>query len=325
MKAENLRAPRRANVLTEAGGSERLIEDIRAYFEDHAPRWMICGAEHYLCLPHHRPFAFRPPTPHRRLIGRRRARAFYEETTTLLLSFLVGRMRPSVFLDVGSAQGYFSLVAATHLHAPSHVHAFEIQSNLVDQLKKRAAESELRSRIGVHHAALSDRHRGRTAIFLSRARMFEERPEPAAYTDTWWRRYRRRMLGQRPSALSVVACDVTSIDAFVQSSGAVPDIIKIDVEGYESKVIDGGAATFKIDKPMLLLELHRPKSLRFGETRDAIANRMFDHGYRALLFTDRHVKKRCEIVEVGPGDPLIARASTDLLLFYHPGAPHKLR
>jgi hypothetical protein len=42
------------------------------------------------------------------------------------------------------------------------------------------------------------------------------------------------------------------------------DFVKIDCEGYEQFVIEGGAETFKRNKPVVIVEQHAPWSARYG-------------------------------------------------------------
>ena len=68
----------------------------------------------------------------------------------------------------------------------------------------------------------------------------------------------------------------------------------------------------------MLLELHQGKKLRFGFSRTEVTDFLFGLGYEALFFTDHQVKANCKVVRVGPGNQLLGRQQTDLLLFAHP-------
>lgn len=52
-----------------------------------------------------------------------------------------------------------------------------------------------------------------------------------------------------------IAVPVTTIDDFVQQTGVAPHFIKIDVEGVEEKVIEGGMDTILRHKPVIVFEV----------------------------------------------------------------------
>lgn len=51
-----------------------------------------------------------------------------------------------------------------------------------------------------------------------------------------------------------VEIDQTTIDSFSKQENVVPDLIKMDIEGYEAYAINGGINTLKKHKPTLLIE-----------------------------------------------------------------------
>lgn len=239
----------------------------------------------------------------------------YEESATLVLSYLIGKLRPKIFFDIGAASGHFARVAASHTVAPPIVHAFEMQPNHVASMSERVARDGLGDRVHVHLAGLSDRHEGERDIWFARTKMFEHEPEKHEYQEAWWLRLkfllRRRYRG--PVKARVM---LTSIDRFVADHGAVPGLLKIDVDGYEGKVLRGGLRTFAAHKPPIMLELHKDAMIRFGETRRDVAGLLFGAGYKALFLTDHHDRQACRVVPVGPDDPLIVRQETDFILFW---------
>jgi len=51
--------------------------------------------------------------------------------------------------------------------------------------------------------------------------------------------------------------DITTIDEFYNNSEVLPDVIKIDVEGYDYNALIGAKNTLINHKPMLFLEIHK--------------------------------------------------------------------
>lgn len=71
-----------------------------------------------------------------------------------------------------------------------------------------------------------------------------------------------------------------SIDNYVNRSSHVPDIMKIDVEGYEYQVIKGGFNTLQTHKPLILLELHGDDWLgRYGHSIEELQGLIKEIGY----------------------------------------------
>jgi len=243
---------------------------------------------------------------------------FYEETTTLLLSYLIKRYRARVFFDIGAGDGYFSRVAASHIAAAPTVHAFEMRSDRVLKTKGLLSQDSFGRGITTHLAALSATHKGVVDVWHVRDMLFEHRPEPFEFREAWWRRLKFMIKKDKNRKLKSSKILVTSIDHFSKASCAVPDIIKIDVEGYEGHVLDGGINTLARWCPFVLLELHKNKKLRDGIRRRDVAAKLFSVGYQALFLTDHQSRHTCEVVQVSPESPLLGREETDLILFFHP-------
>ena len=109
---------------------------------------------------------------------------------------------------------------------------------------------------------------------------------------------------------------ITSLDHFIQESGQPPDLIKLDVDGYEAKVLPGGKQCWAA-KPIILFELHKDKLLeRHGVKRQAVVATLFEAGYRAALLTDHNDAKACELVKVTAEHPSFAEQSTTMHMFY---------
>ena len=253
-------------------------------------------------------------------LAQRSNREFYEETTTLLISFLLSRFKPEVFFDVGASSGYFSFVAASHLTARPIAHAFEMQPNAVDKIHQRAGEVTLPGEVHGHLAGLSDTHIGLKRVWFARTKMFEEEPAESEYREPWWIRLKFAAQGSRSKRNKLSSAEVllTSLDHFCAERNLSPGLVKIDVDGYEGKVLRGSHRMLREIQPIILLELHKDKKQRFGLLRaDCIAT-LFAAHYTAFFITDHHDLGRCRIVEATAESPLFARQETDMVLFMPP-------
>lgn len=59
-----------------------------------------------------------------------------------------------------------------------------------------------------------------------------------------------------PAGFFETEVEVRTLDWFVETSGILPDIIKVDIEGAEHIFLRGGLKTLERHKPVLLIELH---------------------------------------------------------------------
>lgn len=247
-------------------------------------------------------------------------RVFYEETTTILISFLLSYLKAAVFFDVGSLGGHFSFVAASQESTAPDVHAFDMQPRAIEAIKERLGQVDLPGRITPHLAGLSDEYGGLRRIWYSRTLMFEEEPAPADYREPWWLRMKFALQGtdSKRSKLHSAEVLLTTLDRFCQDNALAPELIKIDVDGYEGKVLRGAHYVLRTVQPVILLELHKDAKQRHGILRRDVVAMLFDAGYKALFITDHQVRARCRLVPALPDNPLFGRHETDMVLFIPP-------
>lgn len=87
-----------------------------------------------------------------------------------------------------------------------------------------------------------------------------------------------------PSLVKIMAGD-----DIVADHRFVPDMIKIDVEGYEQQVLEGLARTLDYFRPDLHVEIHGPWLPMFDGAVDAVLQRLKRHGYRTYLMDGHEV------------------------------------
>jgi FkbM family methyltransferase len=177
---------------------------------------------------------------------------------------------PRVF-DVGALYGYFSLVAEQHLE-PVEVTAFEMHPGVIADLVANRGP-----RTCCVHAALSDQSRENVRVWISGFNIYEE-PEggwdalptiPGAMKER----------GQDNRGRGFAEVDFITLDDYCATNPA-PDLIKIDVEGYQAKAILGAMNTIRRHKPVIIIELHDPEKLaRFGTTNADTVRPLYEAGY----------------------------------------------
>ncbi len=276
--------------------------------------------EYALLIPGYRPIR-RPAPKRRKLFSRKNKNAvFYEEAATAALSYFFTHFPIGTFYDVGASQGYFAELALNYEAKDIATLAFEARpqpyEKLAEALKPYAQSGRVAEPV---LAALSDEHVGAHRIWFSLTKVFDEKPPEAAYRDSWVTRTKYALRGVKGrDSLMEAMVDVTSLDHIAATRDRYPDLIKIDVDGFEAKVLPGTQEIIEAKKPTLFLELHRKKFIeRFGVERRDIVRPLFEAGYEALLL-DNHHNRKGSILPIEFDNPVIDREETDMLIFYHP-------
>jgi FkbM family methyltransferase len=87
-----------------------------------------------------------------------------------------------------------------------------------------------------------------------------------------------------------------TLDQLCQRTSFAPDLIKIDVEGFEARVIAGASATLSSCRPQLALEIHPGQLQVLGESVAAVVEPLLQAGYRFFWFSGREAAAR-ELLE----------------------------
>jgi hypothetical protein len=72
---------------------------------------------------------------------------------------------------------------------------------------------------------------------------------------------------------------VRSLDSFVASARVRPDVIKVDVEGFELQVLRGSMSLLRAIRPVWLIEVHPPQLTLSGGTTDELFARLREAAY----------------------------------------------
>lgn len=151
-------------------------------------------------------------------------------------------------IDCGANEGFTSILAALKVGPAGKVFAIEAAPHNIEPIKINAALNGLQGRLAVVGKAVSDR----VGIlpFLGEI-----------------------ATGDSSSAVESITLDETF---------SAPDVIKIDVEGFEAKVLRGAKRLLELHKPTIFLEPHldQPVDMRnFGDTPEELYKFMSDLGY----------------------------------------------
>lgn len=242
----------------------------------------------------------------------------YEAPVVGLVVEILKKFSIKEFFDVGAADGFFSFLVASHERKKIDVQAFEMALSPFEVMIARSdVQGRLNGKVNAHLAGLSDRHEGKRNIWYSRTQMFEKEPQPREYREAWHRRLKFALRGIRNrDELKTASVLLTSIDAFCSAS-APPQFIKIDVDGYEGKVLKGAEQTLRSERPFILLELHQDDHIgRTGWSRQKIADYLFGLGYDAVYLTNHHNVEDAELLRADAHSKVFSQQATRMLLFF---------
>jgi FkbM family methyltransferase len=174
---------------------------------------------------------------------------------------------PFTFLDIGANGGWYALNLAQRFPAAT-VHAFEPVPATFRGLALNL-EANGFSNVRLHNLGL----------------MNEEGTQPFFFDPTISGRASARNLVDDPEALPV-ACPVTRLDTFARAHGLAPDVVKVDVEGAELMVFQGGLETLARHRPLIMAELLRKWARKFGYHPDAVIALLAGLGYRCFFLEE---------------------------------------
>lgn len=170
-------------------------------------------------------------------------------------------LRPGFMIfDVGANFGHYAITLAGALNRNCTVHAFEPFPPNLERLRTNIALNQMEQTIEVHAVGLSDSNG--TGLMTTRI----DNSGAATLAQTGKDDGHHVML--------------TTLDAFcLEHRIERLDFMKIDIEGYEEKLLAGGADTFRKHRPLILIELDPPKLLRAGSSVEKLAAQLHHFGY----------------------------------------------
>lgn len=186
---------------------------------------------------------------------------FDEPLETAILSRCL--MGGEVVLDIGANRGWFTLLSAALTGARGRVLAFEPDDRPRRQMERSlAANPELVDRVTIRPVALAE---------APGEAEFQVEPQSAL-----------SHLAPPGAAAGGRTVVVSTVDAEVAGAGVDRvDLVKVDVEGGEVRVLRGARSTLLRHRPVLLVEAESEYLARFGHRTGDIV-RELPEGYRVF-------------------------------------------
>lgn len=175
------------------------------------------------------------------------------------LSMLFGRYEPQVVsvllsmsnpikvaYDIGAHVGFMSLVLAERASSEGKVFAFEPAPENIAIMQQLIVRNSLQHKVSLIPIALADENGEQNLINWKSSSMY----------------FLESVLdGQKACGCSSTNVTTCTLDSFVfEQLNPPPELIKIDVEGAEALVIQGGLRTLDVYSPKLLIEIHGPRN-----------------------------------------------------------------
>jgi FkbM family methyltransferase len=160
-------------------------------------------------------------------------------------------------MDLGANEGYTTILAAAKVGTAGRVMAVDAAAHNIEPIKINVSLNGFTSRVDVIHAAVAD---------------IADAGIPFS------------------GEIAGVGTCVTSVTVDTLASWFKPDVIKIDIEGYEVKALRGASDTLRNVRPIMFLEPHLDRDIggvdmrNFGDTPQDLFEllRAFDYGVFAI-------------------------------------------
>jgi FkbM family methyltransferase len=168
----------------------------------------------------------------------------------------------AVVLDVGANFGYYSLSLASGLNGEGHVYAFEPCKPTFSRLQQNIALNSLQSKITAVRSGLSDSP-GVAFLHLDPSNSGAATLSHEAEGET--------------ISLDTLDnfCDVRKVRKV--------DLIKIDVEGHELQVLNGGKKVLSSQRPVIMIEFNSAALGRAGQSVEKLASVLRGLEYELLV------------------------------------------
>ncbi len=187
------------------------------------------------------------------------------------------------FFDVGANVGHHSLVAASR---GARVHAFEPVPRLAERLRENFRFNGIEDRLVLNVAAVG--------AAAGDAVLYEaDRPDDGSHSIIPG----VPAASHRPHQVKVV-----TLDGYAAGNNCRPALIKVDVEGYEARVLDGATSLLGASRPFVVLETGDRLADQIGESAKSVLGRLEAMGYQLYRLEEQSLRAEATTVAQAGGE-----------------------
>lgn len=185
----------------------------------------------------------------------------------------------AVVWDVGAHVGYNSMVFASLIGPAGRVCAFEPNPYNAERFRRHLGKNQhLSERVDLRECAVASVD-GELPFRLSPSHFLSS----IGYLNTDGQYPSDRISSATYGELHSVLVPVRTLDSLFNEGLLPPSLVKIDVEGAETQVLEGGHELLTLVKPQLLIEVHSIKNMFL------IQKMLLSRGYASTFLDDpRH-------------------------------------
>ena len=169
-------------------------------------------------------------------------------------------------LDLGANIGYYTLIFASQLNKEGTVHAIEPHPHNFKLLSSNIKMNGFEDIVNCHQLAVSD----------------------STGTASLREANRDNVHSIGSSSDEGIRVRTTTVPQFISEHGSL-DLIRMDIEGYEEKVLDSICENEPEQLPEILFEVH---SNKYTDKFEKIIETMIDSGYKARYVTSKDENSR---------------------------------
>ncbi len=176
-------------------------------------------------------------------------------------------------VDVGANVGVYALQSARKVGPSGRVYAFEPQPDVNEMLKRSATDNGFAERMSIIHAGVGAEDR-----LMQIWRHHHTNQGASRMVD------HEQVVTGSASTVQLVRLDSIHFDRKIK-------VLKVDIEGFEPKMVQGGQKFFRDHQPIVLTEFY-PNAIRHGAGVDPTLyfNQWIELGYQLRYFDTGKVK-----------------------------------
>jgi len=183
-------------------------------------------------------------------------------------------LKPKVVFDIGAHFGYHTL-AMHHMFSDANIYCFEPNPENVKRLQKHIERNKISSHIIISDLALAEKE-GLDVFHIS------ANVESSQSTGSYLGTVTPPLSSEHYTSFFEIEVKIQTLDNYCREHKLKPELIKIDVEGAEFKVLEGAWDVLNKYKPILCLEAH---SIPLKDSIIEMLNPLYEI---EILDTDEH-------------------------------------